>query len=126
MNGKMQRYRVIRAYRSQYQQPISFAKGAELTVGEEDSGPEGWRGWYWCSLPGQASGWVPQQVFEWLDASRQRARAIADYSARELDTNQGDIVLGSYELNGWAWCQHPGQGASSGWVPLSHLLALKD
>ena len=84
MSSHMPRYRVIRAYRSQYQQPIRFAKGVELTVGEEDSGPEGWRGWYWCSLPGQASGWVPQQVFEWLDASRQRARAIADYSACEL------------------------------------------
>ena len=35
-------------------------------------------------------------------------------------------MLGSHELNGWAWCQYPGQGASSGWVPLSHLLALED
>ena len=50
MNSKMQRYRVIRAYRSQYQQPISFAKGAELTVGEEDSGPEGSRGRPWLQV----------------------------------------------------------------------------
>ncbi len=36
------RYHVIQDHTSEYPEPITFEKGAPLTVGEKYEGPEGW------------------------------------------------------------------------------------
>ena len=112
------RYRVIQDHVSEFPEPITFAKGALLVVGEKYEGPEGWEDWLFCETPGQQGGWVPVQVLEFIDGGRARARE--DYTARELDVRTGEWLLGTRTLNGWAWCSRP-PTSESGWVPLAKL-----
>lgn len=113
-----QKYVVTRAHTSEYPEPITFAKGAPLSVGEKYEGPEGWENWFFCHTPGQRGGWVPAQVIEIIDGKNARARE--DYTARELNVREGEVLLGSRALNGWIWCENPAN-SESGWVPISCL-----
>ena len=112
------RYLVIQDHTSEYPEPITLEKGAPLTVGEKHEGPEGWDNWFFCESPGQKGGWVPAQIIERVEGDAARARE--DYTARELNVQQGDVLLGSRTLNGWVWCEQFG-GSESGWVPLACL-----
>lgn len=112
------RYRVIRSHTSEFPDPISFQKGAYLSVGQKYEGPEEWNDWYFCETPGQKGGWVPVQVIQMTDAHS--GIAIEDYTAREIEANEGDHVEGSRQLNGWLWCNRVGEPAS-GWFPLDKL-----
>jgi len=56
---KTTRYLVIQDHTSEYPEPITFEKGAPLTVGEKYEGPEGWDNWFFCESPGRKGGWVP-------------------------------------------------------------------
>ena len=48
-------------------------------------------------------------------------------TARELDVDEGDVLIGSRTLNGWLWCHRLSQApAEAGWVPLAHLQAAPD
>ncbi|MDR0279276.1 MAG: hypothetical protein LBJ37_15460 [Paucimonas sp.] len=111
-------FTVIEAHRNEFPAPITFAKGASLTVGEIYQGDEGWDNWYFCEAAGQQGGWVPGEVI-CLQAPGQGV-ALEDYTARELDVEVGERVWGGRQLNGWVWCTRTVTG--SGWVPLRNLL----
>lgn len=118
--AELRRYVVIQGHESEYPEPIAFLKGAPLTVGEKYQGPEGWDDWYFCTIPerlGQPGGWVPAQLIEDIDGA---ARAREDYTARELNVREGESLMGSRRLNGWAWCERAEDG-EAGWVPLANL-----
>ena len=115
---KAKNYLVVQDHTSEYPEPITFAKGAFLTVGEKYEGPEGWYDWLFCDTPGQKGGWVPAQIIEVINGRAARARE--DYIARELNVQEGDLLLGSRTMNGWVWCKNPGS-SESGWVPLANL-----
>lgn len=112
------KYLVISPHESEFPHPISFKKGDALFIGEKHDGSEGWDDWYLCSTPGQEPGWVPGQVIEHTGDAE--GRALDDYTARELDVQEGEIVIGVRTLNGWLWCEHS-SGQASGWVPLNNL-----
>lgn len=112
------RYLVTKDYASAYPRPITFAKGAPLTVGRKDDGPEGWEDWFFCRTPGQEDGWVPGQAIEIVRGNVAIARE--DYTAKELTVRRGEHVVGSRTLNGWAWCARP-DDSEAGWVPLANL-----
>ena len=112
------RFIVVMQHRSEYAQPISFAKGTLLTIGEKYEGPEGWDNWHLCRTPDSREGWVPGQIIERL--GRCSGTALEDYTALELDVDAGDVLIGSRTLNGWVWCHCP-SNARSGWVPLKNL-----
>lgn len=105
-------------HRSEFPEPISVSKGALMDVGEQYQGPENWENWYFCTVPGHSGGWVPAQIIERLD--ERQGRALDDYTARELDVNPGDVLIGAHSLNGWMWCRRPDDG-QSGWVPVNLL-----
>nr|WP_313408250.1 hypothetical protein [Pseudomonas sp.] len=109
---------VTTPHTSEFPNPITFAKGAPLTVGEMYQGDEGWNDWLFCSTPGQEPGWVPEQLIERLDD--QRALAREAYTARELDVQLGERLIASRSLNGWLWCTREAT-AESGWVPQANL-----
>ncbi|MDJ0624339.1 MAG: SH3 domain-containing protein [Desulfocapsaceae bacterium] len=115
---RKKRYLVIQDYSSEYPNPITFAKGASLVVGKKYEGPEDWNDWFFCSTPGQDSGWVPAQIIEIINGNIARARE--DYTARELNVQKGDLLLGLKTLNGWVWCENPAS-SESGWVPIVNL-----
>lgn len=112
------KYLVVQDHSSEYPEPITFAKGTPLVVGEKYNGPEGWDNWLFCDTAGQKGGWVPAQLIEITDGNIARARE--DYTARELNVQKGDLLIGSREMNGWVWCTNPAN-LESGWVPLANL-----
>ena len=114
-------YRAVGRHRSDYPEPISFSKGALIDIGDKYEGDEPWDNWYFCSVPGQPGGWVPGQVIEWTDAYH--GTALEDYTAREMDVDEGDMLIGSRILNGWIWCSRASD-QESGWVPMEVLQEL--
>jgi len=112
------KYLVIKDHTSEYPEPITFAKGDTLAVGEKYEGPESWDDWFFCDTPGQKGGWVPAQVIELITGKIAQARE--DYTVRELNAREGDVLLGLRTLNGWVWCNNP-SNSESGWVPLENL-----
>lgn len=119
----VKKYLVVSPHKSEFPRPITFKKGVPLVIGEEYEGSEGWDNWFFCSTPGQEPGWVPGQVIERVDGSD--GRALDDYTARELDVQEGEVLTGTRTLNGWRWCEKPG-GSASGWVPLENLKEILD
>lgn len=116
------KYLVTTPHRSEYPNPLVLKKGDCLKIGELYQGPENWDNWIYCSTNEHSGGWVPEQIIERLPEAG-TGRALQDYSAQEMDVDEGDLVQGEKVLNGWCWCQRPQDGAL-GWVPLSHLSAL--
>ncbi|EHK67607.1 SH3 domain-containing protein [Achromobacter arsenitoxydans] len=109
-------------HRSEYPEPVAFSQGALLAIGERYEGPEGWDNWFFCSTAGGIGGWVPGQIIERID--ERHGRALRDYTARELDVDEGDEFSGSEQINGWMWCSRQSDG-QSGWAPLSLLRAIE-
>ncbi|MDR3437856.1 SH3 domain-containing protein [Telmatospirillum sp.] len=112
-------------HRTGYPEPISFAKGTLLSVGEKYEGPEGWDNWYFCTTLGQPGGWVPAQIIN-RTGDAHNGIALEDYTARELEVNEGDLMIGLRSMNGWMWCSRLSDDCS-GWVPLELLeIVIKD
>lgn len=116
MNAK--RYLVASSHESEFPSPITFRKGDPLVVGEQYEGSEAWDNWFFCSTPGEEPGWVPGQVIERLGGSN--GRALDDYTARELNVLEGELLIGTRILNSWVWCEKL-ISKESGWVPLDNL-----
>lgn len=106
--------RVIRDYHTQYANPIRFAIGEIVTLGARDTE---WPAFIWTITADGNAGWAP---FDWLKPlGDDRAEAMRDYSAQELDVAIGDDVVLRHELGGWWWCSHA--DGRCGWVPVEHL-----
>lgn len=114
---------VTKPHRSEYPDPISFDKGAPLCIGEKYSGSENWEDWYLCSTLGQKEGWVPRQVIERINDVSGIAKEA--YTAKELDVDPGEVLLGSKELNGWIWCMRLSR-SEEGWVPLKNIRKMEN
>ncbi|PHI28902.1 SH3 domain-containing protein [Budvicia aquatica] len=97
------KYRVIKQHTSEYPNPIVMAKGDRLIIGEKFDDNQAWNDWYFCETQDRVKGWVPKQVINWLSG------------------NQGEVLTGIKELNGWIWCQHP-DSKEEGWVPAENLV----
>lgn len=110
------RYRVIKDYTRQHNDPIRFERGESIIV--ERSDPE-YPGWFWCTDKRGKSGWVHESYFEQEDY---RHIAIEDYNALELTVKAGDELIGEDERGGWLLAVT--RGGQRGWVPLSHVEAM--
>lgn len=113
------KYQVIKKHQSEFPNPIIFSKGERLIIGEKSDEREAWNDWYFCEAPNQIKGWVPKQVIKWL--SDNEGEALEDYSAKEMDVDKGEILIGVKELNGWVWCQNS-SSKEEGWVPVENLI----
>ena len=106
--------RIVRNYRSQYTNPIRFAAGELVTLGERDTE---WPAFIWTITRNGTASWAP---FNWLKPLDDvKAEALHDYSAQELDVDAGDDVVLHSELGGWWWSEHA--DGRIGWVPAAHL-----
>lgn len=47
---------------------------------------------------------------------------LEDFTNRELDVVEGEVLYGERQLNGWLWATRVSDGAS-GWVPLDNIRA---
>lgn len=114
-------YEVVKEHRSNYPHPINLGKGDSVIVGERYAGAEGWNNWVFCTkLDHSAQGWVPEQL---LQRDGELGVLTTDYTAKELNVDIGDEVVGSKEMNGWMWCEKLDDHAT-GWVPKEKLQKL--
>lgn len=112
------RYLVVQAHISEFPEPMLVRKGDRVAVGERYDGPEGWPDWYLCTPTDQQAGFVPAQFLDrHADGS---ATMLEDFTNKELDVAQGEILRGERELNGWVWVVRL-IGEEAGWVPLENL-----
>lgn len=111
-------YIVVKQHRTEYPEPMILLKGQEVAIGDKHEGPEGWDNWYFCTAPGQKGGWAPIQIFEC--GHGETRKVLEDYSAKELDVEEGETLIGIKKLNGWLWCRRSGDG-EEGWVPAECL-----
>ncbi|HHR3734686.1 TPA: SH3 domain-containing protein [Salmonella enterica] len=106
-------------HRSEYPDPIMFTKGTRIIIGEKYEGNEDWNDWYFCTVPNHSGGWVPAQLIEQSDKPGHGV-AKDDYTAKELDVNEGDKFQSIKYLNGWLWCRRLSDN-EIGWVPTGIL-----
>jgi len=115
-------YEVIKEHRSNYPNPITLSKGQSVILGKKYDGPEDWDNWVYCStIDGSQEGWVPEQI---IQAKEGVGVVLDDYTAKELNVEVGETVVGIRVLNGWIWCEKA-NGKESGWVPKDHLKPLR-
>lgn len=113
------KYQVIKEHRSEFPNPIIILKGDKLVIGEKSDEHEAWNDWYFCETRDQVKGWVPKQVIKWLKGNE--GEALEDYTAKEMDVDEGEILSGTKILNGWIWCQNL-SSKEEGWVPAENLI----
>ncbi|ALN59659.1 SH3 domain-containing protein [Lysobacter enzymogenes] len=110
---------VLADYRSQYPDPIAFARGAVVRLGERD---DEWPAFAWTTLHDGRAGWAP---LRWLrPLGDGRAQALRDYDARELDVAAGQDLRLIDEHGGWWWAQR--DDGAQGWVPARHLQTIAE
>lgn len=107
------RARLTREHRSQYANPIAFAKGERVHVGAADTE---WPAFAWMRTGDDNAGWGP---LAYVDAREGEATGLRDYTARELDADAGDEVELLEEHGGWWWARRA--DGATGWLPASHL-----
>ena len=109
--------RVVVAYQTPYLEPIELEAGEIVRLGGRD---EEYPGWIWTKAKSGREGWAPASIFE-ADASAESAIVLENYSARELDTSEGEELVVRRELSGWYWVLN--SGGNEGWVPKNTVSA---
>ncbi|MDH7605495.1 MAG: SH3 domain-containing protein [Melioribacter sp.] len=113
------KYTVIKRYKSNYSDPITIKKGEKIKLGKKYDGPEDWPNWLYCyKLNSSQEGWVPEQI---IRKTGEYGIVEKDYTAKELDVEEGEQVDGTREINGWIWCRRD-KNYEEGWVPKSNLI----
>jgi hypothetical protein len=111
------RYLVIKKHISNYPNPITVKKGDRVKIGRIYVGSENWPNWVYCyKLDLSQEGWIPEQFID-----REGYGIInEDYTAKELTIDEGELVEGFRELNGWIWCKKITDG-EEGWLPMNNI-----
>lgn len=102
---------VIEPYTSHYPNPIKFAKGDILELGEMDTE---YPGWILAISKDGRKGWAPVQYFD-RENDSPTGVANMDYNAFELSTTMGQKLKVIRELNEW-YLLETSEG-QLGWVP---------
>jgi uncharacterized protein YgiM (DUF1202 family) len=107
--------RVRAGYTAQYEDPIAFKSGEEVSVSDKRYNWEG-HPWVWCTNQSGKSGWVPD---EYVDTLGEKGVARIDYDAAELSVAADEEVLVVDETHGWLLCRRP--SGQEGWVPAENV-----
>lgn len=83
-----------------------------LTLGEMDTE---FPGWIRTITEDGNEGWAPMQYIQISDSDSRRGQARYDYTAFELTTQVGDVLIVKRELNDWYWVEN--ESGMEGWVP---------
>ncbi|MGV0827792.1 SH3 domain-containing protein [Empedobacter brevis] len=109
----MQLFKILKTYKTQYENPIVLDTGDNVSLGEEEK-EEKWKGWIWAENKTH-KGWVPLQLIE-LSADKKTGILLESYSAKELNVEKGDLVEKIKALNGWTWSRNT-RTNEEGWIP---------
>ena len=108
----MEKYKVVTAHTSEYPEPISLVQGEQVRLGER-APEENWKDWIWAENDRNEGGWVPIQLIEMLEG---QDIVREDYSAKELNTREGEELIKIKAMNAWTWVRRLHDNAE-GWVP---------
>ena len=95
---------------SNYPDPINFSPGDRLKLEKRD---DQYPGWIWVTTPSGKKGWAPESLI--CAETEQEGLALSGYTARELDTSEGESVFCSDEQSGWLWVEN--ERGETGWIP---------
>jgi SH3-like domain-containing protein len=109
---------LLRDYRTQYHDPVRFARGERVQVGARDTE---WPEFLWATDAAGRSGWVHQS---YLDGDHGDVAAARDYSARELHADAGQQVRLIEPAGGWWWAEDA--RGEQGWLPARDLRIADD
>ena len=113
-------YIVIEKHETEFDIPIILKAGDKVIIGKESS--ENWLNWVFCTKTDNTNaGWVPKQIIKY---ENDFGVILEDYSAKELNVEEGTILEKIKELNGWLWSKNKLTG-EIGWVPLEKIKNLK-
>jgi SH3-like domain-containing protein len=105
--------RIRLEYKVQYPNPIQVRAGESVQVERED---DDYPGWFWCRAADGREGWMPCEL---LSRQGAVARALQDYSAKELAVQPGDEVEVEEVRHAWVLVRNAKD--ERGWIPKSHL-----
>lgn len=104
---------VIKAYRSEYPDPLNLPKGESVTVEERKTD---WEGWLWATDRSGKSGWIPKN---YIDRDGTAGILRRNYSAAELTVESGISVEVIERESGWAVVRT--ENGHIGWIPEDNL-----
>jgi hypothetical protein len=107
----------ISQHKSSYPKPVSFEPGDALVLGQRD---DVYPGWIWVVSPSGNEGWAPESLIR--VTARDSGVALSAYTARELDTQTGERLFSTRELDGWLWVKN--EKGESGWIPKETVRAI--
>ncbi len=87
-----------------------------VSLGRRD---EQYPDWIWVVSPTGKEGWAPESLIR-RDSAESGVVTCA-YTARELDTQVGELLICRDEQAGWLWAEN--EKCESGWVPKETLRA---
>ncbi|HQY19256.1 MAG TPA: hypothetical protein PK294_01650 [Ignavibacteria bacterium] len=109
----MQTFKILTSYKSIYKDPIVVIPGEIVKILEIEK-EEKWKGWIKVESTSN-TGWIPIQIIEFSDDGN-TGKILENYSAKELDVGQGDLIQKIYSLNGWSWSKKIIDN-EEGWIP---------
>lgn len=109
----MKTYKILKEYKTQYENPIVLNIGEKVNLGEEEK-EEKWKGWIWVESKIN-EGWIPIQILKISD-DKKIGIITEFYTAQELNVKEGELIEKVKSLNGWTWSRNVKTG-NEGWIP---------
>ena len=116
MKNNHTKYKVIKAYKSPYPDPILFHKGDKVALGKEFTDDPDWKGWIWCEGENKRQGWAPKH---YLDIKDGKGAFKQDYNAMELSIAVGEKLIVHDIVNGFVFAEKA--NGTKGWAPLKNI-----
>jgi DNA-binding Lrp family transcriptional regulator len=104
---------VIQAHRPESDEFIACSAGDIVEFERKETA---FPGWIWCTDSSGSQAWVPEA---YVSTSEDKCRFVREYISKELEVEEGEIVLTLEVVSGWALVLK--EGDEKGWVPLSCL-----
>ncbi|MBI9067594.1 MAG: hypothetical protein JEZ09_09905 [Salinivirgaceae bacterium] len=104
---------VIKEYKSEFPNPISFKKGEKVLIESKETN---YKGWVWVTVKNENSGWVPEQF---LKIENDEGTTLVNYNAIELNISIGEKLELVNEVNGWYWVENV--KGNLGWIPKENV-----
>jgi hypothetical protein len=108
-------YIVTDKHETEFLNPILLEIGERIIIGEESTA---YPGWIFCKkIDNSNEGWVPKQIIKY---ESNYGIVLENYSAKEMNVEEGLVLEGIKELNGWLWSKNKLTN-EIGWVPLDKI-----
>ncbi len=106
-----------------YPNPIELKPNELVEIKEKVNDNPNWKGWIFCESQKKTSGWVPEHIISIIENNQGVIKE--EYSAKEMNMNKGEKVIGLKELNGWFWVKRKSDN-NEGWLPLEILKEISE